>query len=104
MNDYKNTPSKIDELIDSVSTIQAVNAPPFFKDKVLQRLSKKPIEDTQPITLSWFSPKLQLAALLVFAFINIGALFLYTSSTENEDIQTFAESYGFSSSDQSILN
>lgn len=105
MNDKKNTQLKIDELIDASSSIEVVDAPPFFKDKVLKRLSQKTENNKVIDLLAWFSPKYQIAALLVFAFINLSVLYLYNDYNQSQKIETFAEAYGFSSSDsESILN
>ncbi|KQC29775.1 hypothetical protein [Flagellimonas eckloniae] len=105
MNDKKFTPELIDELIDSASKIEAVNTPPFFKDKVLNKLSQVTVEKQRPDVLNWFTPKYQIAMLLLFAAVNIVAVYSYRSSNKQQELQTFAETYGFSQSEsESILN
>ncbi|MEO9512789.1 MAG: hypothetical protein ABJN84_05905 [Flavobacteriaceae bacterium] len=105
MNDKKITPELIDELIDSASKVEVVNTPPFFKDKVLNRLSQVTVERQQAEVLSWFTPKYQIAMLLLFAALNIVAIYSYRSSSKQQELQTFAEAYGFSESEsESILN
>lgn len=104
MNDKRTTPEFIDELIDSASEVKMVNTPPFFKDKVLNRLSQtreeKPVE-----FLNWFTPKYQVAALLMFVALNVVALYSYQLSSEEQELQTFAEAYGLSDDgSESILN
>ncbi len=105
MNDKRITSEQIDELIDSVSEMEQVNTPPFFKDKVLKKLGniEEPVEDS--VLINWFTPKLQIAALLAFVFLNLGVLFYYNTSNKQEELETFAQTYGLSASeDESILN
>nr|WP_299343225.1 hypothetical protein [Allomuricauda sp.] len=104
MDEKKTTPRLIDELIDSVSEIESVNTPPFFRDKVLKRLEKAQESEAMAPFLFGFTPKLQIAALLVFAMLNIGALWYYQNQQQQEELQTFAEAYGLSLSEESILN
>lgn len=105
MDGKKITQQKIDEVLDSASQIEAVNTPPFFKDKVLNRLvDTDEVEELLPI-LTWFTPKYQVAALLLFIVLNVMAIYTYRSSNQQEQLTTFAEAFGLSSSDQqSILN
>ncbi|WP_299529215.1 hypothetical protein [Ulvibacterium sp.] len=99
----KNTSERIDELIDSAPDIETVNTPPFFKDKVLQRLSQP--RDSQPQLgwLPWFTPKYQMAALFLFVLLNALVLYTYSDSNREEEIQTFAEAYGLSSAQEETL-
>ncbi|PWL37791.1 hypothetical protein DKG77_13535 [Flagellimonas aquimarina] len=105
MDGKKITQRKIDEVLDSASQMEAVNAPPFFKDKVLQRLtSNNQVIETSNL-LGWFLPKYQIAALVVFAFLNFGALYVYNNSNQEDEIKTFAQAYGLAADeDNSILN
>ena len=105
MNAKKNTSQRIDELIDSASGIELVNTPPFFKEKVLNRLSQT--RDSQPQLgwLPWFAPKYQMAALFLFVLLNALVLYMYSDSNREAEIQTFAEAYGLSSAQvESLLN
>lgn len=104
MNDKKITPQIIDELIDSASSFEVVDTPPFFKDRVLHRLSKA--EDNEvSYSLNWFGPRFQWAALVVFIMLNFGVLYYYNSAQQEQELQSFAETYGLSSAqNNSILN
>lgn len=105
MSKKENIQLKIDELIDSASSMDRVNTPPFFKDKVLSGFAKIATENQESFSIIWFTPKHQIAALLIFAFINLSALYLYNNYNQSQDIETFAQAYGFSPTDnQSILN
>ncbi|MEM8847119.1 MAG: hypothetical protein AAGD17_08470 [Bacteroidota bacterium] len=105
MNDKKNTFKDLDDLIDSVSDIQSVGTPPFFKDKVLNELKKQGNQEQSQLILSWLTPKLQIAALLAFVFLNLGVLYYYNSTNHNEELETFAQEYGLSTSqEETILN
>ncbi|MEM1337332.1 MAG: hypothetical protein AAF717_16670 [Bacteroidota bacterium] len=106
MENTKRNIHRIDKLIDAAGDIASVNTPPFFKDKVLVRLGQiqEGIQPAQPV-LHWFSPKFQAIALLVFVMLNIGALLYYKKDLKAQEVQTFAEIYGFSASEEtSILN
>ena len=50
MNDQKNTSKLITELVEDTTALSKVSAPPFFKDKVLNRLST---EQTEKEILPW---------------------------------------------------
>ena len=105
MDGKKITQQKIDEVLEAASQIDEVKVPPFFKDKVLHRLTNAQDEvETVPI-LGWFTLKYQVAALLIFAIVNILAIRSYVSSNQEEQATTFAQMYGLSSQNQeSILN
>ena len=105
MNDKKNTSKIVDELLDAATTIEVVNTPPFFKDKVLNRLSQINEKKREPVALHWFAPKYQIAVLVLFAILNLGVLYSYTSSNDSSELQTFAQSTGLSTTESdSILN
>lgn len=105
MDGKKNTHRKIDEVLEIVSQIETVNTPPFFKDNVLKRLADENEVNDVTNLLDWFLPKYQIAALIIFAFLNFGALYIYNNSNQEEEIETFAQAYGLSyDQENSILN
>lgn len=105
MDGKKNTQQKIDEVLETVSHIEAVNTPPFFKDRVLNILANDNKVNEASNVLDWFLPKYQIAALVVFAFLNFGALYVYNNNNQVEEIEAFAQSYGLSfDEDNSIIN
>lgn len=104
MNDKKITSQFVDELIDSISAVEPVDVPPFFKDKVLQKLGRREVNEV-PSIAPWFTPRYQLAALLLFIFLNAAVLYYYSSTRQQQELETFADSYGLSASQQeSLLN
>lgn len=101
MNDMQH---KIKEVIDSADYLEKVSLSPFFKEKTMQRMFATQSE-TSPVVLAWFTPKLQLATLACVVLLNIFAFMNLNSSTYNDNVQEFADSYGLSvSSDYSVLN
>ena len=105
MNDKKSTSQLVDQLIDSVTDIETVNTTPFFKDRVLSRLVQKKENNKTLVYPIWFGPQLQWAVLLVFMLLNLGVLYYYANSNQEQELQSFAQTYGLSSSqDDSILN
>ena len=105
MNDKKNTTQIIDELLDSNSDIKKVAAPPFFKERVLREISaNKENKEPQP-WMYWMTPKFQWMALGLFVLLNFAVLYYYNTSSQEKELETFASSYGFASSEEtSILN
>lgn len=105
METNNNIQKKIDSAFEALDAIETVQVSPFFKDKTMQRLfAEKEVEQT---SWSWFTPKLQLATLVCVVVLNVIAFTkLESSSSYDENVSTFAESYGLSTSDDdtSILN
>ena len=105
MSKKENIQLKIDELIDSASSIDGVNTPPFFKDKVLNKLTHSSTEKSATDWLFWFSPKYQIAAMVLFVMLNLIALYNYSASNKEVELQNYAQTYGLSNTSQdSILN
>ncbi|MEM8928924.1 MAG: hypothetical protein AAGC45_12020 [Bacteroidota bacterium] len=105
MNDKENTSHFVDELLDSAESIQTVDTSPFFKDKVLGKLVQEKDHNGALSYPSWLTPKFQWAALLIFVFLNLGVLYYHTNYYQQQELQSFAETYGFSSfQGDSILN
>ena len=88
-----------------LKAIGKVQAPPFFKHKVLQRIqAEQPLK--QPV-FSWFTPPFQLATLAVVLLLNASVLFYSFSNIEETsvtDISIFAQEYALQPSSNSILN
>lgn len=105
MDGKRTTSKKVDEILNSVDGIETVKAPPFFKERTLQRLSQDHGKVAAPNLLGWFTPGYQVAAILVFIALNLFTLYSYYSSNEQQELQTFAQNYGLSTSNsESILN
>ena len=105
MNDKKDTSKFIDELLDQPFSVEKVNTPPFFKEKVLNTLAQVEEPAQEDGLLFWFTPKYQIAALLLFALMNLAVLYMYINENRTSELETFAQSSGLSSSyTNSILN
>lgn len=79
--------------------IQEVKVNPFFKNEVLDKIRK---QNEDSVTLrGWFTPQLQLAAVLVVFLINAIAIFysldLQSSVQELSGIEAFVEDYSLNS-------
>lgn len=100
MNNKKNIDRLVDETLESVSSIDAVKAPPFFKDKVLNRMAQKVDENKVGVRyLNWFTPQLQAAALVCFIAVNAYAMLYNSGDSYSENVENFAEVYGLSETD-----
>ncbi len=103
MKTNKNIQNKIDSALDSMDAIETVNVSPFFKDKTMQRLFAKK-EETANVW-NWFTPKLQLATLACIVILNVVAFTQIKTSSYDENLDQFAETYGLSTSTEtSFLN
>lgn len=100
MDSKKNIDRLVEETLDSVSSIDAVKTPPFFKDKVLNRMAQEGVKNQEGIAvLNWFTPKFQAAALICFIVLNAYALLSYSTDSYGENVENFAEVYGLSETD-----
>lgn len=96
--------NKIQTTFDSLDSIEKVNVSPFFKDKTLNRLFVEK-KVSQPRFLAWLTPQVQLAMLIGFIVLNAFAFMNVKSTTYDENVSEFAESYGLSvESEFSTLN
>lgn len=102
MNDKKTTLEKVDEVFEVLNHIKKVETPDHFKEKVMQRISNTPSKTIE--FLPWFTTKYQVAAILVFLFINITALWSYNAAVHDEKLETIADAYGISSSNVDDIN
>jgi len=95
---------KVKETFDSIASIEEVKVSPFFKENVMHKI-RTASEDIQETTWSWFTPKLQLVTLVCVVVLNVMAFKNIKTSTYEENISSFAESYGLSTNtESSILN
>lgn len=100
MDNKRNIDRLVEETLESASGIEAVKTPPFFKDKVLNRMSQTIVREEETISiLNWFAPKFQAAALICFVVLNGYALLSYSTDSYGDNVENFAEVYGLSESD-----
>ncbi|MEP3836068.1 MAG: hypothetical protein ABJM36_00375 [Algibacter sp.] len=105
METKKNIQDKVDSTFNALDAMEPVNVSPFFKDKTMQVLFAE--KDEKQSVWNWFTPKLQLAALVCIVVLNVVAFSkMETASSYDENLSEFAESYGLvaSDNDSSILN
>jgi hypothetical protein len=93
---------KVKDTFDSIDAIDDVKVSPFFKEKVMHQI-RNASEDIQDKTWLWFTPKLQLATLACVVVLNVIAFNNLKESTYDENVSSFAESYGLSASTESSL-
>ncbi|WP_405576745.1 hypothetical protein [Winogradskyella sp. Asnod2-B02-A] len=93
---------KVNATFDSLESISEVKVSPFFKEKVMHKI-RNASEDIQEATYSWFTPKLQLATLVCVVVLNIIAFNNLKETTYDENVSSFAESYGLTTTTESTL-
>ena len=98
------TNKKVQETLDSIESIKEVQVSPFFKENILHQIRNTSTQ-IQDGSWSWFTPKLQLATLVCVVVLNIMAFNNLQETTYDDNVSSFAESYGLSTStESSILN
>ncbi|WP_203255756.1 hypothetical protein [Hyunsoonleella ulvae] len=105
MDRDRNIQNQIDETLSVLESTNTVNVFPFFKDKTMHVLFAEKREE--PNVWFRFTPELQLATLICIVVVNVIAFTkLQETSTYQENISEFADSYGLSTNDMdtAILN
>lgn len=101
-----NIQDKVEDTLNVLDTINEVPVSKDFSRRVLQQIT---LEKETPVrTISWFSPELQWAAMIVVLLVNAVVIY-YTLDTNSMDgsvtgIEQFAKDYQFYSESSSILN
>lgn len=102
MKTDKNIVAKVEDTYEVLDKINEVKISASFKQNVIHK-----IEETKKVKTSftWFTPQLQLAAMVVILLVNVSAI-IYTFSTEEQTsaIDVFAQAYNFDSEDTFTLN
>ena len=93
---------KVKATFDSIESIQEVKVSPFFKENVMHQI-RNASEEIKDATYSWFTPKLQLATLACVVVLNIMAFQNLKETTYNDNVTSFAESYGLSTNTESYI-
>ena len=97
MKASKDIVAKVDDAYEVLDKINEVKISTSFKQNVFHK-----IEETkkEKIALTWFTPKLQLAAMFVILLVNVSAI-MYTFSAQEQtsEIDVFAQQYNFNSKD-----
>jgi len=96
--------NRVNKTLSSLDTIEQVKVSPFFKDKTINRLFAEK-EAPQPRFLAWLTPQVQLAMLVGFIVLNAFAFINVKSTTYDDNVNEFAQSYGLTvESDFTTLN
>jgi hypothetical protein len=101
MKTNKHIQHKIDSTINVTNNFEDVRISPFFKDKIMQRLYA---EKEEPYSIwSWFTPKLQLAAIVGIVVLNVLAFSQLDANTTEETIEDFAATFELSDTEEVSL-
>ncbi len=84
---------KVKATLNVADTIQEVKVSPFLKDKILNNLNTE-IDESQKVW-AWFTPKFQLATLIVVILLNVYAYKVLTSDNYNTTVEEFVDTYNF---------
>jgi len=94
MDSNNDIDKKVEEFLAQTGHGKEVPISPFFKDKTLNILFAE--KEERPVVSGWFTPKLQLAALVVILLANTYVLYTINQSNYNQQLEQFAESYQLS--------
>lgn len=84
---------KVNATLNVADTIQEVKVSPFLKDRILHNLTNE-IDETQKVW-AWFSPKFQLATLIIVILLNVYAYKVLISDNYNTTVEEFVDTYNF---------
>ncbi|APY09348.1 hypothetical protein BWZ20_14000 [Winogradskyella sp. J14-2] len=84
---------KVNATLNAVDAIQEVKVSPFLRDRILNNLTVER-KETQRIW-SWFTPKFQIATLVVVILLNIYAYKVLISDEYNATVEEFVDTYDF---------
>jgi len=93
---------KVKATFDSIESIEEAKVSPFFKENVMHQI-RNASQDVQDKTWSWFTPQLQLTTLICIIILNVLAFNNLKENTYDNNVTSFAESYGLSTSSESTL-
>lgn len=85
---------KVELTLSSIDKIEEVKISPFFKEKVMHQI-RNASEAKNEAIVSWFTPSLQFATLVLFIVLNIYAYKSLTSEDYNSKVEEFVDTYDF---------
>lgn len=103
MDTNNNIVEEVKSALNSITHIQEIKTPPFFKDKTMRKLFDAKVAEEK--IFYWFTPKLQLATLVCFITLNAFALIQLKTTIYDSNVSNFGENYSLSNNNEtSILN
>jgi len=102
MKNKKSIEEQIDRILEIGNSIDDVKASPFFKEKMMNRLFEESSQE-ENLIFPWFTPRLQLASLVCVIALNIFAFTNLDSTSYDDSINEFAESYGLLATEETSL-
>ena len=102
MKNKKSIEEQIDRILEIGNSIDDVKASPFFKEKMMNRLFEENSQE-ENLIFPWFTPRLQLASLVCVIALNIFAFTNLDSTSYDDSINEFADSYGLSATEETSL-
>ena len=85
---------KIEEAFSSLDKINEVKVSSTFKSRVLEEIQQA---KEQKETYSWFTPKLQIAAMIIVLLVNTIAIAHLFSDRDTTSFENFVEQYDLNS-------
>ncbi len=102
MKNKKSIEEQIDRILEIGNSIDDVKASPFFKGKMMNRLFEESSQE-ENLIFPWFTPRLQLASLVCVIALNIFTFTNLDSTSYDDSINEFAESYGLLATEETSL-
>ena len=102
MKNKNSIEEQIDRVLEIGNSIDDVKASPFFKEKIMNRLFVEKSQE-ENLIFPWFTPRLQLVSLVCVIALNIFAFTNLDSTSYDDSINEFADSYGLSATEETTL-
>lgn len=95
--------TKVNKAFEALEEIKEVKVNANFKQNVFRKLEEE--TDDVAVVFNWFTPKLQLAVMVIVLLVNASAIvYSFSSLTEETNISGFAEAYNLTTTDTLIIN
>lgn len=85
---------KVEQTLASLNQINEVTISDTFKNEVLSKIKRT---EPEMVFYNWFTPQLQLAAMLVVLLVNTVAIYQLFSAQDSTALENFVEQYDLNS-------
>jgi len=82
--------SKAEKDLLSLNEINDLKLSATFKNEVLKKIDQ---EQSEIVYYKWFTPKVQIAAMLIVLFVNSIAIYQLFSNQQDSSLENFVEEY-----------
>lgn len=88
----------IEQIFEVTSRIKEVKPSIDFKENTLQRL----FQSKDEYLFSWFTPKIQAASIVLFLFLNVGAIWYTSENNYQNKVADFAKAFNMNDNSENL--